>query len=180
MSGTSKSKTSKVKAQDLELPVPKSKEQASDAISEIGRLQRERQRLEAAMNDELALVKERYEAEAGPHNSRIQLLTKGLQIWCEVRRDELTQDGRTKTVALPAGEVRWRTTPPRVNARALETVLATLRRVGLRRFIRTKEELNKEAILLEPEAVRDVKGISISQREEFVVVPFESQLEEVI
>ncbi len=170
-----KSSSTKVKAPDL--PVPQSAEQASDAISEVGRLRRECQRLETEMNDELAQVKERYGAEAKPHKDRVDLLVGGLRIFCEVRRDELTQGGKTKTATFPAGEVRWRTTPPKVNVRAKEAVLESLKRLGLERFVRTSEEPNKEAMLLEPDVAEKIPGVTITQKEEFEVVPFEAQLE---
>ena len=54
-----------------------------------------------------------------------------------------------------------------------------LKSFGLERFLRTKEEIDKTAILAEPDAVEHIKGISITQREEFVIVPFETKLEEV-
>ncbi|MFH2013564.1 MAG: host-nuclease inhibitor Gam family protein, partial [Patescibacteria group bacterium] len=46
-----------------------------------------------------------------------------------------------------------------------------LKDLGLSKFIRTKEEVNKQAILESPEEVKDIKGLSISQIEEFVVKP---------
>ena len=49
----------------------------------------------------------------------------------------------------------------------------------LNRLIRVKEEVNKDAILAEPETVANIKGISITQREEFIVIPFETALESV-
>ena len=73
----------------------------------------------------------------------------------------------------------WRLRPPSVAVRGVEAVLDQLRRLGLKRFIRQKEEVNKEAILNEPEAVSHVPGISISQGEDFVVTPFEAELAEV-
>jgi phage host-nuclease inhibitor protein Gam len=63
-----------------------------------------------------------------------------------------------------------------VRVTGAEAVLDVLRKLGLARFIREKEEVNKEAILNEPEAVSHVPGISISQGEDFVVVPFEAEL----
>jgi phage host-nuclease inhibitor protein Gam len=75
--------------------------------------------------------------------------------------------------------VQWRLRPPKVVVKGLEAVLDKLRRMGLERFIRTKEEINKEAILAEPDAVKRVAGISIEQGEDFVIKPFETQLEEV-
>ena len=75
--------------------------------------------------------------------------------------------------------MKWRRPPPSVVLRGIETVLQHLKALRLDRFIRTKEEVNKEAILLEPDQVRNVPGITIKQEEQFVVQPFETALEEV-
>lgn len=170
----------RIKAEAVQGEVPQSHDEAVDAIAEIGRLQRQRERIAAAMNDELAVIRQRYEAEAKPLGERIRERTLGVQVWCEAHRDELTRGGKTKTAHLASGTVHWRMRPPSVAIRGIELVLDALRRFGLERFIRTREEVNKEAILQEPEAVKDVRGISITQREDFVIVPFETELEEVV
>ncbi len=162
-----------------QFPVPREKADVVEAIAGIGRHQRERDRIAAAMNDELALVRQRYEEEAAPHLEAIKALSSGVQLWCEARRNELTSGGKTKTVRLASGDVQWRRRPPSVSVRAIENVLEALRQYGLDRFIRVKEEVNKEAILVEPEAVNGIKGITISQKEDFVVRPFETELEEI-
>lgn len=159
--------------------VPQTREQATDAIADIGRAQRERERIQAAMNDEIAEIKQRYEEQARPHAERIATLSKGVQTWCEAHRHELTDAGKVKTASLAAGEVRWRTTPPSCSIKAVDKVIEALRSMGLSRFLREKIEVDKQAILADPEAVQHIKGISISQREEFVIVPFETELEEV-
>ena len=159
--------------------MPQSREEAVEAIAEIGRKQRERIRIQTTMNDELAAIRQKYEVEAKPHADEIQRLTEGVHTWCEANRDTLTQSGKVKTANLASGEVRWRMRPPSVAARGLDKVLEALRALKLNRFIRVKEELDKEAILAEPEAVQHIKGISISQKEDFVIVPFETELEEV-
>ncbi|MEN6439446.1 MAG: host-nuclease inhibitor Gam family protein [Syntrophobacter sp.] len=169
----------KVKQQASTGFVPQTKEDVIAAIAEIGRHQRERARIEAAMNDELATVKERCETEAGPHNEAIASLSQGVQIWCEANRNLLTQGGKVKSAILPSGEVKWRMRPPSVSVRGKEIVIETLKRLGLDRFVRSTEEVNKEAILAEQQAVRDVKGITISQGEDFVIEPFEQELESV-
>ena len=169
-------KPTRHKAAALALPVPQSREQATDYIREIGEHQRDITRIEAAMNDELAGIKERFESQAQPLKARVDALTNGVQIWCEANRETLTQGGKTKTAALPSGEVCWRTRPPSVRITGAEAVLDILRRMGLKRFIREKEEINKEAILNEPAAVASVPGISIQQGEDFVVTPFEAEL----
>lgn len=155
------------------------RDQADAAISEIGRLQRERETIRIAMNTEMAAAKNRYEAQAAPLAAAIKELSGGIQIWAEANRTELTRDGRIKTAKLGSGEVRWRIRPPSVAIRAMGIVIETLKIRGLERFIRSKEEIDREAILREPEAVGEVKGISISQGEDFVIVPFATELEEV-
>lgn len=171
-------KTTRIKSQAAEF-VCATQQEADAAIGEIGRLQRQRETIKTAMNEELASIKDRYEAQAGPLGETIRTLSHGVQIWAEVNRSDLTRDGRTKTAKLGAGEIRWRTRPPSVTVRAAGLVIEALKRLGLERFVRTKEEVNKEAILAEPEAVQDIKGISITQGEDFIVVPFETQLEEI-
>ncbi len=158
------------------LQVPQTRDQVVEAIAEIGRLARERTRIEADLNDQVAVLKEAAETKAQPIGERIEMLSSGVQMWCEANRAALTQGGKIKTVILPSGEVRWRISPPKVVIRGVEAVLDALRRAGLERFIRTDESPNKEAILAEPAAVTSVRGIRIDQHEEFVVVPYETEL----
>lgn len=169
-------KKTRIKTGAAAVSVPQAREQVADYIREIGERQRTLVRLEADMNDEIARVKERFEAAAEPHRQRIAGLTAGAQIWCEANRNQLTQGGKVKTAPFTTGEIQWRTRPPSVRITGAEAVLDVLRRLGLTRFIREKEEVNKEAILNEPEAVAHVGGISISQGEDFIVVPFEAEL----
>ena len=73
----------------------------------------------------------------------------------------------------------WRQRPPSVSIRGTEAVLETLERMGLTRFIRTRSEPNKEAMLAEPDAVRGIAGITIvSGVEDFVITPFEAEVQQ--
>lgn len=171
------SNPTRIKKAAVAVPVPGNREEVSRDIAALGQQQRELARLEAAMNDELAEVKERWEKLADPHRQQVAALTTGVQVWCEAHRSELLK-GDAKTAAFPAGEVQWRVRPPRCAIRGAEAVLDTLRRLGLARFIRAKEEINKDAILNEPDAVKGVAGISIEQGEDFVIKPFEADLTE--
>ena len=72
----------------------------------------------------------------------------------------------------------WRQRPPSVSIRGVDAVMDTLLRMGLGRFVRVKNEPNKEAMLNEPDAVRGIAGISIvTGQEDFTVVPFEAKAE---
>ena len=93
---------------------------------------------------------------------------------CEANRAELTNNGKSKSANLVTGEVQWRNRPPSVGIRGTDSVIETLLRLGLERFIRRKEEINKEAILNEPSAVSGVAGITVKTGiEDFAIVPFE-------
>lgn len=169
----------RLKTRGANLPVPQNREEASNHLRSIGELGRELGRHEAAMNDELAAIKERYELAAQPMRDRRDALTEGLKTWCEANRDSLTDNGRVKFAILASGRVLWRLRPPRVSLpKDQEGLLDALRRLGLQRFIRTKDEVSREAMLAEPEAARAVAGVRIaSEGEDFVVEPFEADLE---
>lgn len=149
------------------------------AIAQMGTSQRARDDIATRMNAEMAAVKARHEEEAAPHAAVIKELGAGVQIWCEAHREELTREGRTKTAKFGAGEISWRTRPPRVLIRGEGIVIEALKRLGLERFIRTKAEVDKTAILADPGAIEGIKGLSISQGEDFVIKPFATDIEEV-
>lgn len=172
-------KKTRIKSTAIAAEVPQTREQAAEAIADIGLANRELERINADMNDALASTKERFEQMAEPLRQKIAAKTQGIQTWAEANRDQLTNGGKVKTAALTTGEIAWRTRPPSCRINGAEAVLDILRRMNLARFIRTKEEINKEAILNEPAAVANVPGISISQGEDFVVTPFEAELAEV-
>ena len=161
-------------------PVPQTEAEASDFIQRIGAAQRERERIQAAMNDRLAVIKIEYEDRAAPFKAEIENLTKGVQTYCEANRDDLTRSGKVKFHKFAAGEVNWRRRPPKVGVRGMAVVIERLKSLGLMRFIRVKEEVNKEAMLAEPDVAGAVDGVTIgSEGEDFVITPFETELEEI-
>lgn len=158
-------------------PVPQNSGEANEMIAELGQVRRDLARAEAAMNDDLAAVKNRHEDEARPLKDRAEALLGGIEMWANANRAMLTLGGKVKFARFGAGEIKWRTRPPRVTIRAQEAVIEALRGLGLTRFIRVKEEVNREALLNEPEAAAGIKGIAIgSEGEDFVVEPFEEEL----
>lgn len=157
--------------------VPQDDGEANGFIHALGEVRRELALSTAAMNDELARVRLGHEQAAEPLKEREKALLLGLEAYASANRDRLTGGGKVKFHQFASGFVRWRARPPKVSIRSAETVVETLRALGLGRFIRTKEEPNKEAMLAEPEIARGVAGVSIgSEGEDFVVEPHEEEL----
>ena len=158
---------------------PQSQTDCAADIKKLGDLQRERARLAADMNDEIAAITKRFQPRLEQLGERIDTLQTGVQIWCDAHRSELTKAHKVKFANLVTGEVAWRQRPPSVSIRGTEAVLETLERMGLTRFIRTRSEPNKEAMLAEPDAVRGIAGITIvSGVEHFVITPFEAEVQQ--
>lgn len=65
-----------------------------------------------------------------------------------------------------------------MQVRGADTVIDRLQVMGLGRFVRSRDEVNKEAVLAEPDAVRGIPGLAIiTGLENFSITPFEAQAE---
>ena len=162
------------------VPVPQNKDEANAFIAQIGEHQRARQQIEIAMNEAMAPIKRHHEERAAVHAEEITKRTEGLMRWCDANRQDLTK-GKTKAVSMAAGEIFWRLRPPKVTVHGKDAVIETFERMGLKGFLRTKKEIDKEAILREPDKVAAIQGVSVgSEGEDFGVKPFATELEELL
>jgi len=154
-----------------------SKAEAMDAIRALGDAQRTLTRLESSINDEIAVITAREKDRIDALKGRIESLTTSIHWWCEANRATLCTGGG-KTANLITGEVSWRQRPPSVSLKSVDKVIETLKRLGLCQFLRTKEEVNKEAILADHKAVSGVAGINVVHGvEDFAVTPFEVDIQ---
>ncbi|EBO6713593.1 host-nuclease inhibitor protein Gam, partial [Salmonella enterica] len=92
--------------------VPQNKDDVIGDIKKIGDLQRELEREQTVMNDAIGAITEKHAPGIEALKKDIDTLSKGVQGWCEAHRDELTQNGKTKTASLITGKVEWRNRPP--------------------------------------------------------------------
>lgn len=153
------------------------RDEVETAIKEIGDLNRELERLAIEQNDKLAAITEEYAPLMNEVKEKLAPKQDAVQAWCESRRDELTQNGKTKTGTFNTGEVQWRQRPPSVGIRGVDSVLDSLKMRGFTQFIRIKEEINKEAMLNEPDTAASVPGVTIKTGvEDFVITPFEQEV----
>lgn len=169
MAAKKKTKTPAVRA-------AQTRAEAEQLLSEIGSLQRQVTDVESEMNEQLSAIKAQAGEKAGLLNAAIDAKFAALHLWAEANRSQLLVDG-AKTAQLATGELQWRLPPPSVKVTGQDVVLERLKLKGLQRFIRTKEEVDKVAILADPEAVAKIPGIKLVQDEQFIAKPFESEIE---
>lgn len=170
----------RLKTKAVSAAVPQSKQEVAEAIRRLGDTKRKLDRLRAEMNDRIAAVAEEYGRLMTPLADALTAEQTGIQTWCEAHRVDLcgVDDKLGKTANLVTGEVGWRARPPSVQVRGADSVIETLLRMGLQPFVRTKQEVNKEAILADPERVRGIAGITVVRGvEDFFVTPFEAAAE---
>lgn len=155
---------------------PQTRDDCASDIAKVGDLQREIARMTADMNDAISGITQSWQPQIDAAKERLEVLQQGVQTWCEANRNDLTSGGKVKTANLVTGEVAWRQRPPSCSIRNAEGVIETLKRMGLTQFVRIKEEVNKEACLEEPDAVRGIAGITIvTGVEDFSITPFEQE-----
>lgn len=157
--------------------IPGSLKEAAEFIGRIGKEQREIDRIQNELNEAVEKLKSKTMSESQVRNENISQLVEGLFIFAESHRNELTESGKKKTVEVPTGIFAWRMTPPAVSLKNVKQILEELVKRKLKQFIRVKQEVDKEAMLKEPELAASVKGVTIGQREEFVVKPAELEVE---
>jgi len=159
------------------IAVPKNLDEAAQFLTQIGEEQRATDKIRLDLNTAVDELRTQAMTEVEPCQKKISQLVEGLFAYAEAHRDELTDGGKRKTVEVPTGWFGWRMTPPAVSLRDVKSILESLKSLKLKRFIRTKEEIDKDAMLKEPNLAITVKGVSISQHEEFVAKPAELEVE---
>ncbi|HVY34853.1 MAG TPA: host-nuclease inhibitor Gam family protein [Caulobacteraceae bacterium] len=167
------------KAKTKAAPAAQTRDEAESLVARIGEIQRELTRRDADLGDGVAKLKEAAERAAAPLKTELAQAQARVQGFCEANRAALTHGERTKTVQLATGKVSWRLRPPAVSVRGVEAIVSYLHSQGLVQFLRTKFEIDKEAMLKAPLQACLVPGVTIgSEGEDFVIEPFEAELVE--
>lgn len=178
-------KQPKAKTRAANIAVPQNPQEAAAFIGRIGIAERMVARIEQDMNDQIARIKQASEEAAAGYVADSKALTAGLQIYCDANRDKLTDGGKVKHAQFGTGKVEWRQLPPSVRLKPgvkADDVIAWCEAQDdhpeyAERFVRTKKELDKDALRASPMA-DDIPGIIIgSAGEQFTVAPFEAQIE---
>lgn len=154
--------------------VPQTREDAVWSVGRIGTLRREIAAMKAAADEGVRAIGEAVDAALAPLADELREHEEGIQAYCEAHRLVLTDEGKVKHHDFGTGRVSWRQRPPKVIIRGVDAVIEGCRRLGLKRFLREKVEINKDAMLSDAKTARQIAGVSISSAgEDFVVEPVE-------
>jgi phage host-nuclease inhibitor protein Gam len=172
----------KAKEPEIEVTLPADDAQASALLEEYGQVFGEVTAIQVALDANLAKVKKAHEDKAQPKVKRLQEIFATLSAYAAMERKRLTNDGATKTVKLAAGKIGWRKNPPSVKIKSkkkVEDVIAEIRALKMPRFLRRVWELNKQAVLADPEGAAKITSLRIDKgQEEFFVAPIGAELAE--
>lgn len=164
------------------IAVPQTDAEADALLKEYGEISNKIAHKQAEMDELLARAKVACELAAKPLQERLNVIFEQLQAWAAAHRNRLTEDGKSKSVQMPAGKIGWRMLPPSVRFKKglkVEDILQAIKDARLPRFIRTKEEVNKDRMLEEPDVANTIPGVKVgSAGEDFFVEPFGAQLAE--
>ena len=145
---------------------------AEELLKEIGEIQREIQKIDVDAQKKIKRIRN----ELKKKTKRMQRMIRGRMLKLFVIF--ISRPDRTKkTLKFVNGKISSFLTPPAVRVSSIKNVLKILKLKNFSKFIRTVviEEIDKEAILMDPETVKDVRGISITQKERFEVMPAETK-----
>lgn len=182
----------KAKAAAADVRIPQNRDEAAAMIAEFGAAAREVELIQTALNASLAAVKADAEKEAAPQVEKAKQLFVGLKMYCEANRQTLLGNSGIKTVDFGTGTVAWRWKPSKVTLSGnVDDIIARIvAKAGeatergdsgavYLNFLRTKQEVDKDAMLKHADLARTIDGVKIGRGgETFEVEPFGAEISE--
>lgn len=150
--------------------IVESREQAEGTMAEIAALDRKLAALTVAMNKELDAAKEKATQAAAPLAARRKELESGLAVFAVLNRKELFPDG-AKSLDLGFGLIGFRASTKIVqqNNISAEMTLERLHKFGFVEGVRTKEEINKDAMTAWTDEKLETVGLRRQKSDGFFV-----------
>lgn len=159
----------------------KTRDEAELALNDICLTTITRNRAMLAMDAEITAVRERYEATINECNKFLEEKTELIRAWAENNPSEF----KGKSADFVHATIGWRIGQPTLKTLAgwtWDRVLEKLKSLpNLLHYVRTKEEVNKQAIISDREGIGSellrLMGVKVVQEESFFVDPKLSDLD---
>jgi phage host-nuclease inhibitor protein Gam len=156
-------------------PLIRTREEADALLGDLAALELERRRLTTELDGIITAAREHYEAPFAALGGQIDAKQALLHAWADANRAEF---GTRKSLDMTHGVVGFRLGTPKAKTllrKPWAAVLDTIKAFGLLEYVRTKEEVNKEALIADYQQ-RNIGddtlkklGIQIAQEESFFV-----------
>jgi phage host-nuclease inhibitor protein Gam len=141
--------------------LPLDRHEVGRLIERLGVIRVMCQQHDAQCADDITQIKSFHASVVSELETEATALIILVQSYCEAHRLTLTDGGRVKTARFPGGSVGWRKCAPSISIEDAGLVLDELRKVGLREFIRTKESVDKDALLKAPAVAATIEGVTV-------------------
>lgn len=152
------------------------REQAESLMRDLGDLQRQIHKAGIRFDERIARINSLRGDVISPLTEQLSEKAKLLAGWAAKHRAEICPEGK-KTATFDTGVIQWRDGPPKVFVDDEEAVLGSLNELGLTDFIRVREEIDKEAVLKDPEKVKDVAGLGVvTGAEKMTIKPHQTEI----
>lgn len=116
-------------------------EEAENALAEIGELLNKIENIDAKGDAKIGQIKAKMAADGKPHRDRIKEIQDGLSMFSKLNKQELFRDKKTVETAFGSFGFRKST-----SIRTKKTTLELLAKLFSGKGIRTKEQIDKEAL----------------------------------
>lgn len=165
----------------LKAPTIKSREEIEALVGDLARLTNFQQQTTALMDQRITEVRAEYETQLAEAEQQKAALMEAARLWAEANPEEF---GKTKSIEMLHGTMGWRLGNPTLKLVGKNTwakVLEALKRLRYRKFIRTKEEVDKAAIIARRRTIKPATlaalGVKVGQEDEFFVEPKLTEVE---
>lgn len=153
---------------EVKIPVVETLEQANVILAEIAESQREIDLINTGLNEKIDDMKKKAEAECAPLAGAIEEREQALARFAEANKDTLFK--KPKSRVLSFGELGFRSSTSTVLLNRQWNwgkVLEVLKQKRLGKYIRTKQEVDKEAVRALSERRLAGVGLKVKQEDSF-------------
>lgn len=172
------------KAQTISAKIPQTRADAEAEMRALGEIRIRIAEIDNTLKEDSQKLIQSAKDKAEPLIAKAKMLEGGLVLYAAAHRKELTDNNKSKRGKLLSGHFEWRQLPPKVSTRGVAAIIAFIQTAkgaqgkALSKFLRTKVELNKEAMLADPALAKTLNGVSIgSEGERLEITIYEQSLE---
>jgi phage host-nuclease inhibitor protein Gam len=145
-------------------PIPKDETEAARLLNELEQLKLALDTSQTVLNQAVNNLVDIANREAEPMAEAFADRFTALKTYANKHKDELTDEGKRRSISWVTGTLGWRTTPAGIsvprNAQDIARLIARILAIRKAKFLRRKWELNVEAMEANPEEATAIEGIN--------------------